>query len=368
MRVVVDATAMPGLRAGAAAYVIELLRATDPSDAPGGSGVSTDLDVHVLANARDTDELGSALPKVTVHPVRVGGRVSRIAWSHTLLARRANALRPDVFHGPHYTLPAGLRCPAVVTFHDPTFFTHPELHERSKVAYFKRAARSGIARASRVIAISEYARRGAVERLGADPERVDVVLHGVDTERYTPAETQPDHDPFVLFVGTLEPRKNVASLVLAWDELDVPQRLVIAGQRGWGMTSLDRVIAEASRPPLVKGYVTEDEKIALYRAADAFVYPSIAEGFGLPVLEAMACGTPVVTTMGSAPEEVASGSALLVPPQDIPALRDAIANVLTDPTLAADLRRRGIERASAFTWKRAAEQTVEVWRRAAAGA
>ena len=358
LKVVVDATAMPGLRAGAAAYVVELLRAVDPAVA----------DVHALANERDAAALASLLPKATVHGVRVGGRLSRIAWAHTLLARRVNALRPDVFHGPHYTLPSGLRCPAVVTFHDPTFFSHPQLHERSKVAYFTRTARSGIARSARVIAISEYARRGAVELAGADPDRVDVVLHGVDTARYSPAERQPPHDPFVLFVGTLEPRKDVPSLVAAWDELDLPHRLVIAGQRGWGMDAIDRAIAGARRTPLVKGYVSEDEKIALYRAADAFVYPSIAEGFGLPVLEAMACGTPVVTTMGSAPEEVAAGSALLVPPGDVTALRAAIASVLTDATLAADLRRRGVDRASAFTWTSAAERTVDVWRRAAEGA
>lgn len=355
MNVVVDATAMPGLRAGAAQYVVELLRAVDPAAA----------DLHVLVSERDAAELASILPKATMHGVRVGGRAARIAWSHTMLARRVNALKPDVFHGPHYTLPSGLRCPAVVTFHDPTFFSHPHLHERSKVAYFTRTARSGIARAARVIAISEYTRRGAIELAGADPERVDVVLHGVDTERYAPSEEQPGHDPFVLFVGTLEPRKDVPSLIAAWDELDLPHRLVIAGQRGWGMDAIDRAIAAARKPPLVKGYVTEDEKVALYRAADAFVYPSIAEGFGLPVLEAMACGTSVVTTMGSAPEEIASGSALLVPPRDVSALRDALARVLTEPTLAADLRRRGVDRARAFTWTRAAEQTVDVWRSAA---
>ncbi len=358
MKVVVDATAMPGLRAGAAAYMTELLRAVDPSDA----------DVHVLVKDADAAELAAMLPKATVHAVRVGGRVQRIAWSHTLLARRANALRPDVFHGPHYTLPSSLSCPAVVTFHDPTFFSHPHLHERSKVAYFSRTARSGIARAARVIAISEYARRGAVELAGADPQRVDVVLHGVDTDRYSPAEAQRDHDPYVLFVGTLEPRKDVTSLIAAWDELDVPHELVLAGQRGWGTDAIDTAITGARKANIrVTGYVSEDEKIALYRGAEAFVYPSIAEGFGLPVLEAMSCGTPVVTTMGSAPEEVASGAALLVPPQDVTALRDALHQVLTDPTLAADLRRRGVERARDHTWTKAAQQTVAVWRRAAGG-
>ena len=357
MKVVVDATAMPGLRAGAAHYVIELLRAVDGSDA----------DVHVLVKDADSAELASIVPGAEVHPVRVGGRASRMAWSHTLLARRVNALRPDVFHGPHYTLPSGLRCPSVVTFHDPTFFTHPQLHERTKVAYFTRAARSAVRRAARVIAISQYARRGAVEHAGADPERVDVVLHGVDIERFSPSEDHRDRPPYVLFVGTLEPRKDVPSLIAAWDELDVPHELVIAGQRGWGTDAIDRAIAGARKRDAIRlaGYVPDDELVELYRGADAFVYPTFAEGFGLPVLEAMACGTPVVTTTGSAPEEFATGTALLVQPQDVAALRGALGKVLTEPTLAADLRRRGVERAREHTWTAAARATVDVWRRAA---
>ena len=359
MKVVVDATAMPGLRAGAATYVVQLLRVVDPSDA----------DVHVLVKHADAAELAAVLPKATVHPIRVGGRASRMAWAHTLLARRVNALRPDVFHGPHYTLPSGLRCASVVTFHDPTFITHPQLHERSKVAYFTRAARSAIGRATRVIAISQYARRGAVELAGADPERIDVVLHGVDIERFSPAEVHRDREPYVLFVGTLEPRKDVPSLIAAWDELDVPHELVLVGQPGWGMDGIERAMAAARKRTIrLTGYVSDDDVVDLYRAAAAFAYPTIAEGFGLPVLEAMACGTPVVTTTGSAPEEFATGTALLVEPRDVGALRDALHRVLTDPTLAADLRRRGVERAREHTWTAAARATVDVWRRAAASA
>lgn len=356
LRVVVDATAMPTLRAGAGAYVTELLRSVDPDD----------VDLHVLVKRRDASEIADLVPHATLHEIPVSGRATRIIWSHSLLASRVRRLRPDVFHGPHYTLPGGLRCPSVVTFHDPTFFTLPELHERAKVAYFTRTTRSGIARASRVVAVSEYTRRGAIEHAGADPDRVDVVHHGVDLARYSPGLDASDRRPYILFVGTLEPRKDVPTLIEAYDALDTAAELVIVGQRGWHTSAIDEALGRSRKGSIrLTGYVTDEQKIDLYRNASVFVYPSIAEGFGLPVLEAMACGAPVVTTTGSAPEEIAGDAARLVSPRDAAALRDAIASVLSDDAVAAGLRQRGPERARLFAWTGAARRTVDVWRRAA---
>ncbi len=357
MRVAVDATAIPGRRLGAGVYVTELLRRVEAAD----------VDLHVFVNARDSDELGAMLPHATLHAVRLPNRPARLVWSHWVLPRRLAGLAPDVFHGPHYTVPAKLPCPAVVTFHDPTFFTLPELHEPAKVAYFTRAARAGVQRAARVIAVSEYSRRGAIDQAGAEPDRVDVVPEGVDATRFTPGDgsTAPQR-PYILFVGALEPRKDVPSLIAAYDELRSPHELVLTGPPAWGTRAVENAIAQAHKDSIRRtGYVTEDEKIDLYRHASVFVYPSIAEGVGLPVLEAMACGTPVVTTTGSAPEEVAGDAALLVPPRDVGALRDAIARVIDDAELAQTLRRRGTARAACYTWEAAATSTIEVWRAAA---
>ncbi len=347
---------------GAGVYVTELLQALDPLGA----------DVHVFANGRDSSELAAMMPNTTVHPVRLVNRVARLAWAHYVLPARVKKLGPDVFHGPHYTLPEGLRASGVVTFHDPTFFTLPDLHERSKVVYFTRAARKGISRASRVIAVSEYTRRGAVAHAGADPGDVDVVLHGVDPDRYRPsADEHPlDFEPYVLFVGALEPRKDVPTLIAAFGELvaggGYPHRLVLAGPPAWGAAEIDAAVSRLPAGSVHKlSYVPEAQKIRLYRRASAFVYPSIAEGFGLPVLEAMACGAPAVTTSGSAPEEIARDAALIVPARDVVGVRDAIRRIIDDAALAADLRRRGLERAAGFTWARTAMQTLDVYRRAA---
>jgi glycosyltransferase involved in cell wall biosynthesis len=359
LRVAIDATAMPGRRVGAGVYTFELLRALEAGEA--------ELDVFV--NERDIDELRAELPEATLHQVSTRTRPTRIAWARFVLPRNVRAISPDVFHGPHYTLPPGLRCPSAVTFHDPTFFTHPHVHETAKVTYFTRAARSGIRRASRVIAVSEYARSGAIEHGGAEPSRIDVVYEGVDLNRYRPAERPASDPPYILFVGALEPRKDVPTLIEAHTRLSergFPHELVLCGLPAWGVEQIERAIAKAPDPARIlrTGYVSDEEKIDLYRGASVFVYPSIAEGFGLPVLEAMACGTPVVTTTGSAPEEVAGQAAMLVPPQDPAALADSIARVLDDAGLSSDLKRRGPERAASFTWTKAAEETVAVWQRA----
>jgi glycosyltransferase involved in cell wall biosynthesis len=268
-------------------------------------------------------------------------------------------------------VPAGIGCPSVVTFHDPTFFTLPQLHERTKLLYFTRAARAGIARAARVIAVSSYARRGAIDHAGADEEKVQVVFEGVDANRYHPAAGASDpfpFEPYILFVGTIEPRKDVPTLLAAYQGLvqsGHPHHLVLAGPSAWGAAEVAAGIKRLRSGTVHQlSYVPEEQKIELYRRASAFVYPSIAEGFGLPVLEAMACGVPVVTTTGSAPEEIVSDAALLVPPRSPEALREAIARALTDERLIADLRRRAVARARSFTWARTAEATLDVYRAA----
>lgn len=369
LRILIDATPLPAQRVGVGSYVTSLV---------GSLGARGDVELHVLVKRRDVEELAALAPGATMHAAGPRSRPSRIVWEHTALPRWARRVRSGVFHGPHYTLPGGLPCPAVVTFHDPTFFTHPELHERAKVSYFRRAARLGARRASRVIAVSEYARRGAIEHAGVPEDRIEVVPLGVDHGRYTPTAGPDDErlrartgvvGPYVLWVGALEPRKDVPTLVSAFAELvadGLDHTIVLVGPRAWGAAAIGEAIERSGVADRVvrTGYVTEDEKIALYRGADAFVYPSIAEGFGLPVLEAMACGTPVITTTGSAPEEVAGDAAVLVAPQDTAELREAIRRVLGDASLAGDLRRRGPERARAFTWDRTAEATMRTYEHA----
>jgi glycosyltransferase involved in cell wall biosynthesis len=364
----VDATSLPAERVGVGHYVTGLI---------GALGRSGDVELHAIAKRRDAAELREL--GAVVHEASPRTRPERLVWEQTVLPMRVRRIGPRVFHGPHYTLPRTLGCPAVVTFHDPTFFTLPEVHERAKVAYFRLMAVQGAKRAARVIAVSEYARRGAVEHTGVDAGRVDVVHLGVDLQRFRPEQDPRDEKlrarvgisgPFLFWVGAHEPRKDVPTLVEAFAALvraGADHSLVLAGPRAWGASAVDDAVERSGVAARIvrPGFVSEDEKTALYRGAAAFVYPSIAEGFGLQVLEAMACGCPVVTTTGSAPEEIGADAVAAIQPRDAAALRAAIESILADPGRADEMRRRGLQRAATFTWDRTAAGTVEAYRRAA---
>ncbi len=354
MRVLLDARPLPGHRLGVAQYVLRL-----------AEHAARRCDLEVLAKASDRDDFPPP-----VHVTRDLPRPVRLAVEVLWDGPRVNRLGPDVFHGVHYTLPRGLRVPATVTFHDATMLTMPEVHEASKRLFFQRAIPAGIARADQVICVSESARQGAIDHAGADPARTHAIPLAVDHDRYRPAEgPRPDavraicDGPYLLWVGALEPRKDVPTLVRAFELLaaEIPHQLVLVGPDAWGAEAItERIAASPVRDRVVRtGYVDEDTKADLYRHADAFAYPSLAEGFGLPVLEALACATPTVTTTGSAPEEVAGDAALLVPPGDPEALATAIGRALGDE--AARLRRDGPARAAGFTWEANADRTVEVW-------
>ena len=361
MQVLLDARALPGHRLGVAQYAFRLVEHVAPA-----------CDLSVLAKERDAADL-AALGAA----VRTGAdlpRPLRLAAELTVDALTVNRARPDVYHGLHYTLPPGLRVPATVTFHDATMLTMPEVHERAKAVFFARAIPAGIRRAARVLCVSESARQGAIDHAGADPARTHTVPLGVDHDRYHPTAGDPAAvarhvtGPYVLWLGAVEPRKDVPTLVRAFGRIadQVPHTLVLAGPDAWGADALDAALASSpARHRVVRtGWVSEDDKVALFAGADAFVYPSLAEGFGLPVLEAMACGTPTVTTTGSAPEEVAGDAALLVDPGDDEALAAAILGALGDD--ADRLRSAGPARAARFTWAATAAATLDVWRLACA--
>jgi glycosyltransferase involved in cell wall biosynthesis len=374
LRVAFNATTLGGPRTGVPSYIVALLREM--------GGRPADVALRVLARREEAAEITGLAPSLDVDGVRLRTRPIRVAWEHWMMGGRIQRGDPEAVHGPHYTLPRGLRVPGVVTFHDPTFFTMPEVHERAKVAYFGRMAREGVGRAARVIAVSSYARSGAIEHAGADPARVDVVPMGLDHAVYRPAVDADEEErdaalrravgaegPYVLWVGAIEPRKDVPTLVAAFAGLPPADglRLVLGGPPAWGADAVDAAIARHRVADRVirPGFVSEATKVALLRGAAVFAYPSLAEGFGMQIPEAMACGTPVVTTTGSATEEVGGGAAALIAPRDVDGLAATLARILEDPTVAADLRDRGLRRARDFSWSATADGTIATYRAAA---
>jgi len=347
-----------------------------------GVAARTEIDLHLLTRRADTDRWRDLAPTATLHPDAPNGRPARLAWEQTAGPRVARRVRPDVWHAPHYTMPLRSPVPTVVAMHDLTFFDHPEWHERSKVVYFRRMIAASARRADVIITGSHDAAEGLRARFRPRGEIV-VVHHGVDSSRFSPvgdaaADTAAlaGHGiapPYIAFASTIEPRKDVPTLVGAFARVASRHpdlQLVLAGGDGWGVAAARAAVANSGVATRIlrPGYIDDMTLGALFRRAEVIAYPSLVEGFGMPALEALASGTPLVTTSGSALEEVVGDAALLVPPADVDALAAALTRVLDDPALAQRLRAAGPPRAATFTWDRSIDAHVDVYHRAVAAA
>jgi glycosyltransferase involved in cell wall biosynthesis len=283
--------------------------------------------------------------------------------------------RLSLFHGTNYNLPVWAQCPTVVTVHDLSPLLHPATHREELVKRASARLPTMARIATRVIADSESVRREVCEHLSVAPGKVTAVPLAPRrafrrVERGAADETLRRlgvEDDFVLFVGTVEPRKNLLTLVRAYVELvretNLRPQLVIAGQKGWLNDELFRLIEReglGSRVVLT-GYVSDEDLRALYSSCGVSVYPSLYEGFGLPPLEAMSCGAPVVASRIPPLEETLSGAARLVAPTDARELARALAGLLSDAGARARLAEAGLERAAQYTWERTARLTREVY-------
>jgi glycosyltransferase involved in cell wall biosynthesis len=326
IRAVVDVSPLVQTRAGTARYLNGLLRELRRRD-----------DVEI-----ETRSFGGAARAWT--PPRDG------VWYPFVLGRKRDA---DVLHCPTYRGPLRPTLPLVVTVHDLAVLRHPEAFNRWSRVYGPRVVPRVLGAATRVIAVSEFTRRELVELLRVPDERIRVVPNAVDDE-FTP-EGPAAEGEYVLAVGTLEPRKNLDALVEAARRADVELRVV--GAHGWGGVDV------GGNGVRWLGEVSDSRLAELYRGSLCVAYPSLYEGFGIPVLEAMACGAPVVTSRGTAMEEVADGAAVLVDARDPAEIAAGIARASAERDTLVAL---GFERARAFRWDAVAEATVEVYREAAA--
>jgi len=369
-RILMDCTAIPANHGGVARYIHGVL-----------SGLDTDeVELHVVAQARDRAAILASAPTATVHTISRGfqSRPLRLVWEQTELPRLARRLGADIVHSPHYTFPVLWRGRHVITLHDATFFSHPELHSRLKRFFFRSWIRRAWSSSDSIVVPSGATASELQRLLGTPGPDVSVAHLGVDLKRFTvPSDERlaafreahglgPD-DTWFAFLGTIEPRKNVGSLLDAYISMktkagDAPfPRLFIAGARGWDDAVLARLdLLSPDSGVEMLGYVDADELSPLLGGAEAVIYPSLGEGFGLPVVEAMACGGAVITTPHLAIPEV-GGDAVIYTEADALEIAAAMRFVLDNPGIVAELRERAITRAREFSWQATARTHVNAF-------
>jgi glycosyltransferase involved in cell wall biosynthesis len=375
MRIGIDATALPARPGGAGTYILQLVQALTGLLS---SGADHAHELVIFAqrsrqpafDVQPSQGLTWALVPDISPPVR-------LAWEQTALPLLVRRHQIDLLHSPHYTRPLILPCASVVTFHDMTFFLSPSLHVLSKRTFFPLAIRLSARLADGLIAVSESTRQDAIRVLGISPGKITTTTLGV-SERFHPITEQtllakvrrkyalPGR--FVLYLGAIEPRKNLTLLLEAFSRLvkdGISHDLVVVGQRGWMVDEVFRAVTDLKLDERVHftGYVPTEDLPILYNLSQVFVYPSQYEGFGIPPVEAMACGIPVVATQSSAMTETVGDAGLLAPLGDEIALAEAIRKLVSDPELRHQLRERGLKRAATFTWEQTARATLKVYER-----
>ncbi|HEY5103531.1 MAG TPA: glycosyltransferase family 1 protein [Acidimicrobiales bacterium] len=369
MRVALDVSAVPPRIAGAGRYIAELAKALPTRE------VTTTL----VTRRDDTNRWRDIAPAALVSGVVPNARAARLAYEALMLGTSRTARGVDVWHAPHYTMPHRRTTPTVVTIHDLTFFTNPEWHERRKVAFFRRAITYSAIHAQVLVSVSEFSAR-LIEEIVPVHAPIVVAPLGVDLVGFSPSS---DDDvalfeahrlsvdtSFIFFVGTVEPRKGLDVLLRAFCEIardDEEVELWLAGQVGWGDGSLEAQFAAHPYKARIRhlGFVEDALLPALYRRSKAVAYPSRGEGFGLPVLEAMACGASVVTTKATVMEEVAGNGARLVTAGDPEELASSLLDALqSGPSERGQWATRARQRAEHFIWDYCVDQHLVAYQQA----
>lgn len=378
MRIILDDRPLRRTLTGVGNYIAQLLLALD-RHAGGGADEVTPFVMGRLKRGDWRSRLDQKLAPAhnsASHPSDVGGGrkpwwVRRVIQTAYHQAFRVLTRGFDLYHEPNH-IPAPCGLPTVTTIHDLSVVVHPAWHPRDRVRWYECDFEAGLRQTRRFIAASRFTRNELVERMGVEPGRIDVIYQA---PRAAFVPTRPDPQApsrYFLYVGTLEPRKNVAGLLDAFAALPERTRittpLLIVGAWGWKADQLREKLQQRrlERQVLLLGYVDDARLAALYSGAVAFVWPSWYEGFGLPPLEAMACGTPVIVSNSSSLPEVVGAAGALLPPADIEAWTNALRRAAEDETWRSAARQRGLEQAADFTWTRCAAETLATYRRAIA--
>jgi glycosyltransferase involved in cell wall biosynthesis len=366
MLIGLEASSLQGCKSGVGYYTENLL-ASMMTTAPDNR--------YVLFSNRDVRAGWRPLGSETVHdghyfPVRA-------AWMQAALPVALRKVRPDVCHFTNYLAPLATDCRSVVTIYDMTVFITPRFHRFKKLVLDRTLIPRVARKADAIITVSNSARQDILRYLKVPREKVSVIMGAAAPcfSRVTDKEQLEDvrrryglDTPFILYVGTIEPRKNLVRLIQAFARLKrwgLPHKLVIVGQTGWHVGPIHSEVERLGleKEVIFTGYVPFEDLPSLYSLAESMAFPSLYEGFGLPVLEAMACGAPVVTSRSSSLVEVAGDAALLVDPLSVEEIAEALYRIHMNDELRYELSKRGLKRAALFTWEASARSTLELYER-----
>jgi glycosyltransferase involved in cell wall biosynthesis len=370
MRIVFDGTTLTPGRTGVGYYSEHLLQHL-------AREVVTTGDELVVVSNKPIDTQAPLPSHVRVHdghrfPIRIG-------WMQLRAASALDALRPDVAHFTNGMIPIGTPVATVVTVHDMSLRLYPGCHPVRRLLLNRPLMHLAIRQASSIVTVSNSARRDLLRLHGVAPDRVAVV-HEAASPAFRPIVDRARLEDvraryklprqFMLYVGTIEPRKNLTRLMTAFAaarKAGIPHHLVCVGPYGWSSRDLagriDRLGIEGAVH--FTGYVPFEDLPAIYNLGEFFAFPSLYEGFGLPVVEAMACGIPVLTSTTSSLGEIAGDAAVTIDPLDTDAMTDAIVRLATDADLRRDVAERGVRRARSFSWEQTARDMLAVYHRAA---
>jgi len=373
MKIGVDSRTLTRTHTGIGTYLFNLLQSIEHVDRENEYRLFFDTD-HLPKEVLSS----SSFTGVPVHfpfvRQRAGSNWIAPLWLNWALPRRAHREGIEVLFCPNFFAPLRGRFKNVITVHDLAPYESKDAHSPIWRRYFKLLFPHSVRQAWRIITISRYVKDSMVRLFGIAEERIRVIYYGGAGPNFRVIEAQDQVEkvrrkyrldlPFILFVGTLTARKNLIPPLVAYKELikthDIPHHLVMAGEPGWGFDDILDTIKALGLQDHVRmiGRLNRDELPLLYNGADLLVQPGLHEGFGLPSLEAMACGVPVLASRAGALPEIVGDAGMLVPPNDVKGLAQAMERVLMDSNLRVELKQRGIQRAKQFSWDKCAQETI----------
>jgi len=370
MRIGIDATALPPQPVGAGNYIIQLIRALAAGEFDNQLVIFAQQKGPRLINLQSDSSIEWQI-------VEDSSPGSRLIWEQTVLPSLSQKTKIDLLHSLHYTKPLRLTCASVVTFHDMTYYLYPQLHTRTRRLVFPTAMRLSAKQADALITVSESTREDAIRLLDIDAKKIFTTQLGVDPsfrelddndEELRVISKYSLPEKIILYLGTIEPRKNLPVLIKSYKQLaddGTDYKLVLVGKYGWMYQEVLELINDLDLQDMVylTGYVSQEDLPVVYNLASLFVYPTIYEGFGLPALEAMACGVPVITTRVASLPEIVGDAGLLIPVNDTDALYEAMSQVLEDTALREKLIHDGLARSKLFSWERTAQLTQQVYKK-----